>query len=185
MLDIKEALSQFPQCKKVIVLAVKNECKELLFVLDQQHHGEVSIECVNLTQKEKEQFEFTFSEEQNTTIVLSEAEAYLYDPNVAILKAGAFKCIAEKYNLKKLGVNTHLYTSNDLLNEFPGRIFKVIESVNLKKQKIKKANVITKNYILNANQLKAKYKIQEGGDEFLIGLKDHQNKPQTYRCSMV
>ncbi len=182
LLDIKAALKQLPFCKSVIVLAVKNDCKELLFLLEKDHREEPQIQCVNLNGKTEERFEFQFSGEQNAEANYGETDVYLYDPNVAILKAGAFKSIATAFNLKKIASNTHLYTSNVLIENFPGRIFKVLRPVQLKKEKIKQANVIVKNYPLSAQQVKSKYKIQEGGKEFLIGFRDRKNKSLVWMC---
>jgi hypothetical protein len=98
----------------------------------------------------------------------------LYEPNASILKAGAFKFIGQQFNLFKLHVNTHLYTSIDLVKNFPGRVFK-IEMISPKENDLKnffsdgKANVATRNYPLSADELKKKLKVRDGGEMFLFG----------------
>ena len=91
-------------------------------------------------------------------------------------KSGAFNLIASKYNLKKISKHSHLYTNNELI-DFPGRTFRIenmIESTskNLKKLKDTKHNISTRNYPLNPEQIKQKYKIKDGGDSYLFFTKD-------------
>ena len=113
---------------------------------------------------------------------LGELDEFLMEPNSSILKAGAFKKIAADFQLNKLGSNTHLYTSDSLSLNFPGRIFRVVEKAS--KEAIKafapdgKINVITRNYPLSSNELKKKWKLKDGGDHFLIGFKNMHNKAE-------
>ena len=108
---------------------------------------------------------------------------YLYDPNTSILKAGAFKSVGEAIELKKLAINTHLYTSDQYIGDFPGRVWEVLEP-NLNKKNIGKllpsnnANIITKNYPQKPEELKKKLKVKDGGEYFVIGYRDVNNKPQ-------
>ena len=114
-----------------------------------------------------------------------EAQRFLLDPNVAILKAGAFKSLGAKLELNKIATNTHLYTTEKQVSNFPGRQFEILEEIKLKKGILKKANVICKNYPLKPEQIKAKYQIQEGGENFIIALSDYKNQKQVFRCKLV
>jgi len=75
-----------------------------------------------------------------------------------------------------------LYTSDTLLNEFPGRSFRILSKevkTELKNfAENEKINVITRNYSSDAAQLKKKYKIKDGGKYYLLGFKDLNSKPQ-------
>jgi len=180
MIDITLGIKQLKHVSEVHVVSVKNEVKEVLFLVDFNSTKEPTITCVNL---ETAQSEFTFSltEEHKVEIQSGQMEKYLYDPNSSILKAGAFKSVAEQYQLKKLAVNTHLYTSEKWIENFPGRTFEVIQPNCSRKEITKwisdgKANVMTKNHPLKADELKKKLKLKDGGDWFVIGYRDDGNK---------
>ncbi len=184
MLDIKQALGEFKNCKTVYVIAVKNECRELLFQLKKDYSGEATIRTINLNSKTQQSFNFDFEHEQKIEVKLEVVGSYILDPNVAILKAGAFKTVSEIFNIAKLGINTHLYTSNSHVPNFPGRQFKVLKEVKLRKGELKQANVICKNFPLSPEQIKSKYKIKDGGKKFLIALTDMNNQKKVYLCEL-
>ena len=123
--------------------------------------------------------QFTFLDERNSVVQYAEPLHYLYEPNASILKAGAFRFIGKQFNLFKLHVNTHLYTSIDLVENFPGRVFKILMT-NPKETDLRKyfpdgkANVATRNYPLNADELKKKLKLKDGGELFLFGVTGSQ-----------
>ncbi len=172
LLDIQQGLNELTSVKKVIVVSVSNECKELLYLMQKGFSKEPIIETYNLDKlgKIKQSFSFTFDEEKNTNSNFGEPGTYLYEPNASILKAGAFKMIGEKFELQKLHVNTHFYTSSLFKENFPGRIFKIDEvDFDPKNFAEKKANVITRNYPLKAEELKKKLKLSDGGDKYVIG----------------
>ena len=114
-------------------------------------------------------FVFTRQQEQSAQCVMAERMAeYLYEPNAAILKAGAFKTIAERYDLMKLEQNTHLYTSDKLVEAFPGRVFHILAEASKKRLKGEALSVLVRNYPLSANQLRSQYRLQESDNRFLI-----------------
>ena len=180
MADLKRVLRQMPGISEVHVVAVKGECKELLLVLDsvdkQVSKGDVKIYCVEY--KNERMSEFTFSLEEEEQSVSSFADSlcrYLYEPNVSIMKGGAFRCVGNRYELKKIEVNSHLYTSDVLQEGFPGRIFEIDEvlpfsSKCLKtlKRSIPKANITARNFPLTADALRVKTGIKDGGDIYLF-----------------
>lgn len=177
MLDISQAFSELPDIRKVQVISVKNEVKELLFHWEKDYTAqETSIEAIDLAEQ-MHRFSFTVSGENSSVPDYSEVETYLIEPFSAILKAGAFKVFGEKFGLKKLDPNSHLYTATALKSGIPGRVFKVIREVPTKKADIKKlfpsgkVNVITRNYASGSEILKKKLGLKDGGDDFLIGTK--------------
>lgn len=167
MLDIQQALTLLPFCKEVHVVSVDNECKELLFLLENGFEREATIHCVNIQKENTQHFEFNFEQERSTGNSLGEVQYYLYEPNASILKAGAFKTVGQQFGLIKLATNTHLYTSTELQPNFPGRIIKVLEVSKPKKGLTKQANVVCRNFNLKPEQLKKKYNIKDGGTQFL------------------
>lgn len=178
MADIRQTLELLPDTVAVHVLSVKNECKELLFVL--QHDSKTvdpDIHCVNfLSDGSMETLRFTLSEEQNAPFLLArEVEEYLYEPNSSILKAGAFKLTAVRMNISKLHVSSHLYTSSHLVRDFPGRIFQVREVLPFSSRLCKtlhisvpQANITVRNFPLSVNELRKRTKIAEGGEIYFF-----------------
>jgi len=121
-------------------------------------------------------------EEKNAAAKFARPLTYLYEPNASILKAGSFKLVGEKFSLFKLHPSTHLYTSGDLIQNFPGRIFKISGFVKPDPKMLKevfpegKANVITRNYPRSPEELKKKTKLKDGGELYLIGFSGEVEK---------
>jgi 16S rRNA G966 N2-methylase RsmD len=125
MLDISSGIKELENVKKVFVVAVDNEVKELLFLCEKNFSGNPQIVAQNLTDSSTDVFTFTLAEEAEQTLRYINAENYLYEPNAAIMKAGAFKLPAAKFPIHKIATSTHLYTSIDFVQDFPGRVFKI------------------------------------------------------------
>lgn len=182
MLDIQRGLTILPHVKKVIVVAVGGEVRELLFFSDHGHSGEPLLDAVDLTAAGEEIFSFSREEEHVAIVEYADPQRFLYEPNAAILKAGAFKLIAARFKLAKLHRNTHFYTSNELLPDFPGRVFEVVATGRRMTPELeryfpdRKANVVVRNYLLSAEQLKAKTGLRDGGTKYLLGFTSRQGK---------
>jgi 16S rRNA G966 N2-methylase RsmD len=182
LLDIQQGLQDLHHVEKVWVVAVDNECKELLFLCNKDFIGEPEICAINLLNESIENFSFMLSAEKNETVSFSEPMHYLYEPNAAILKAGAFKLIGQRFDLFKLHSSTHLYTSENFVEIFPGRIFKILRRVKPDAKLLLqiftdgKANIITRNYPLSVDELKKKTKLKDGGEKYLIGFSGVKEK---------
>ena len=174
LLDISMGISELGQVAEIHIVAVDNEVKELLWVLKKGFNGQTEIKTINIQKKSLQQFNFTRSKEKTAVSKFSEPLTYLYEPNAALMKSGAFRIIGERLKLSKLHTNTHLYTSNKAI-EFPGRRFKIIASYPfnlriLKKLRLQKANITTRNFPHSVAYLRKKLKIEEGGEIFLFFL---------------
>lgn len=171
MLDITQAVSTLSAVNwDVYVVAIKNEVKEVLLLSG----GTGKITAINLDKKDQA---FVFTKEEELHCVLDSEDwtlkNYLYEPNAAILKAGAYKLIAHRFGLSKLDVNTHLYVSESLVPDFPGRVWQISQIINGKtNEKMmngQMANVLCRNYPLTPDQLKKKLHLRDGGTAFVIG----------------
>ncbi|WP_317172661.1 THUMP-like domain-containing protein [Echinicola salinicaeni] len=192
MLDIKEALKELPIVHEVHIVAVKNEVKEVLLIWRKdEKKQEPLIKAWNLSSSEKLAFEFTYTEEEVTPVAFGPVEKYLIMPSAAILKAGGFKSFAHQFGLKKLHSNTHLYTTDKLPEKIQGRVFEVIEVFKLDKKKIKqlfpsgKVNVLSRNHPLKAEAIKKKFKLKDGGEEFLLACTTSDGLPKAFYCKRV
>jgi hypothetical protein len=171
LLDIQRGLIELKSVSDVFVVSVANECKEVLFLCRAGFSGEPLIHAVNLLSTDGE-FTFRLSEEKEASVTYSDPLTYLYEPNASLLKAGAFKSIASAFGLMKLHRHTHLYTSDKPVNQFPGRVFNVNALISqqslLQHFPSKQVNIICRNYPLSPDELKKKFKLRDGGPDYLI-----------------
>jgi len=173
MLDINQGIDQLNYVSAVHVVEWKGECKELLFILKPNvKTNQIPITAVKLNDQGHAIHSFTFTreDEQNTKTTLSKPLKYLYEPSPALMKSGGYKSIADTYTLSKLHTHTHLYTSDTLIDGFPGRSFELIETYAAKTKKFpfKKANLTIRNFPQETEALKKKLKLKDGGDEYLF-----------------
>ena len=190
MLDITQALHSLEGTWDVHIVAVKNEVKEVLLVscFDRYHpvtttegyrsdnEGKVYATNILTLSDTPIAFSFTRCEEREAQCKHYDASreeliapgAYIYEPNAAIIKAGAFKLVAQRYGLCKMAPNTHLYLSTQLIEDFPGRVWQILES-NIKDAKNTQASILTRNYPLTPEQLRKKLKIKDDDTHTIIG----------------
>lgn len=175
LIDLKYLISVLPGISRIDIIAVKNDVKEVVVFLSNENTAKMICNCVNLESGESA-FSFIFGEEENAQSEYSEPEKFIYIPNNSILKAGIFNLISEKCRVKKLHPNTHIYTSSEKIDDFPGRVFEM-ETVDSKKIKKKEQyNIISKNYPLKPEEIKKKYGLKDGGNDYLIFTQSKKGK---------
>lgn len=186
MLDLVQALHDLHHVSEAHIVAVANECKELLLVLNKDcdiRPEDVPVHCVNLG---TDQPPLTFTRRTEREAQCSYADApgtYLYEPNAAILKAGAFRTLAYIYNMVKLHPNSHLYTSDARIAGFPGRAFRIEGWCGFGKKEIKdlladvkQANLTIRNFPATVHDLRKRLKLAEGGTTYLFATTIGQQK---------
>lgn len=182
LLDLHVGIEELKFVKTIVVLSLQNECKEVLFFCEKDYDGEPYIEAVNILKNGVDEFSFSLYEETKTTARFGPVQRYLYEPNAAILKAGAFKIITDRFAVEKLDANTHLYSSEKLIADFPGRVFQVEGIVKPDKKEWLpyfpegQANIIRRNYPLTVEQIKKKTGLAEGGVKYLIAFTGQEGK---------
>lgn len=179
ILDITSAIKELKFVKQIHVVAVKNEVKEVLFLLEKNYVNNIKIKTVNLLKKEVQKFNFKYQDNEFATY--SEPQNYLYEPNASILKSGGFQQVSHQLKIDKLHQHSHLYTSRKII-PFPGRVFKIKTVISYDKKKInsllkdKKANITTRNFPKTVAQIRKETKIKEGGTTYLFFTTDIENK---------
>ena len=176
LLDIKAGLQQLRYVKAIHIIALDNEVKEVIWALEKGFSGKPIIKTVNLGNYKTDTFTFKQHEEKEAIADFSLPLNYLYEPNAALLKSGAYKLIGNRFGLKKIAQHSHLYTSGTLA-EFPGRIFKVIKVLpfskkHLKNLDLKKANITVRNFPESVSSLRKKLKLKDGGADYLFFTKN-------------
>lgn len=191
MLDWRKAvqdLSLSPCVSEVHIVSVQNECKELLMVLEKRgerrEESEVLVRCVNIYSDGTLQvFEAHEQPATNTSLSTSDislslsplSSYYLYEPNASIMKAGCFEAVAAAFGMSQLAPNSHLFSSESLVDDFPGRTFVVEAITTMNKHELRtvlkdltQANITVRNFPLTVAQLRSRLKLSEGGSTYIF-----------------
>ena len=196
MADITMACSRLgDSCREVHVVGAGGECKELLIWMDKEWNEEYTIISTELHPGAPLSiFSFKPSEErsaigiQSTKTLIMEGDRYeqdelfIFEPGKALMKAGAFNLISERFGIAKLGRSTHYYTtcSKDAAHALQpyGKVYEILECEQLNKRSIKdfsrkypKAEVTARNIEMDTETLKKKMGITSGDDAHIFGLK--------------
>jgi 16S rRNA G966 N2-methylase RsmD len=180
LLDIDRANKELQGVEKVYVICIKNEVKELLFLKTNNSSDDPEISIIELSRENPLLFKAKKSAETQSDIQYSNTKNYLYEPHAGILKAGFFKSVGR--NITKISPNTHLYTSEEIDTKFPGRAFQVIAEGSLEKKWLqevlpgKKTNISTRNFPINADEIRKKFQLKDGGEFTLFAFRDFSNK---------
>lgn len=187
LLDLNNGLRQLKYVKEIHIVAIGNDVKEILWVLEKGYIEEPLIKTINIKNEIEQTFQFQFSQEQSSISTYSQPQNFLYEPNAAILKSGSFQYIAKYYNLNKLHSNSHLYTSEELIS-FPGRIFKILDILDYTKKSIKgisKANITTRNFPDSVEKIRKKLGLKDGGSSYLFFTTDENQKLIALKCTQI
>lgn len=177
MVDVTDALRKLHNVTEVHVVAVKNECKEVLVLMERGAEEGVAarFHCIDFLSNKTIKHSFSTQENSNP-ISVSPVAKYLYEPDVTLMKAQAFKSLCNDYNIKQLDYDTRLMTSEELVADFPGRIFTVEDIIPFSSKALKrlksmapKANIATRNFPLTADEIRKRASIKDGGDVYLFG----------------
>ncbi len=186
VLDISSALTELKFTKEIHIVGVKNEVKELLFILKKGFKGNPKIKTVNIAKKKTDCFNFDWNHESHASY--SAPKSFLYEPNTAILKSGGFLQVSEQLKIAKLHQHSHLYTSTELI-EFPGRSFKIEAVISYDKKELKrfipskKANITVRNFPESVAQIRKKTGFIDGGEYYLFFTTSESNKKIVVICT--
>lgn len=196
MFDIKQLLSQLHCVKNIYSIGVDNECKEIFVIIDFcTTDSNTKIVAVNISESDNEisimQSDF-FEEASIESVYPSDFGKYLYEPYASFLKSGLYKTIANRYDANKIDINSHLYTSNEIIKNFPGRKFEIVDIVEFNKKEAKrffkkyeKANITVRNFPITADNLSNNYKVKNGGDNYVFATTIFPSKRVLINCKKI
>ena len=173
MLDWHKAISDLGEqyIKEVHIVSVQNECKELLIVMQQQPAEPPTVYCVN----DDSVFSYHPSSISSNHISHHSSLIYLYEPNASIMKAGCFAEIEQAFEVSQLAPNSHLFASDQFIEDFPGRKFRVTAVTSMNKQELKQAlkdirqaNIAVRNFPMSVADLRKRLKLSEGGNDYIF-----------------
>lgn len=190
MLDWHKAVNDLgDHVAEVHIVSTANECKELLILLNIEHQGKPVIHCVN----DDQQLIYTPHEDDVITAIANDDNAtYLYEPNASIMKAGCFGMLTQRYPVKALAADSHLFVSNEQVMDFPGRRFAVNAVTSLNKKElaavlkgITRANIAVRNFPLSAQELRKRLRLADGGDCYIFGTTNASSQRVLYICQKI
>ena len=173
MLDWHKAISDLGEqyIKEVHIVSVQNECKELLIVMQQQPAEPPTVYCVN----DDSVFSYHPSSISSNHISHHSSLIYLYEPNASIMKAGCFAEIEQAFEVSQLAPNSHLFASDQVIADFPGRKFRISAVTSMNKQELKQAlkdirqaNIAVRNFPMSVADLRKRLKLSEGGNDYIF-----------------
>ncbi|WP_395058165.1 class I SAM-dependent methyltransferase [Flavobacterium sp.] len=189
ILDITSGLNELKNVKTIHIIAVNNEVKELLWEIEKDYENTTEIKTINFNKEKEEKFDFILNKEIEKNIYTL-TKKYIYEPNAAILKSGAFELIANHFKLEKLHQHSHLYTSNEII-DFPGRVFKIENCFEYNKSEMKeflqntKANITIRNFPETVENIRKKWKISDGGNTYTFFTTDANNHKIVLICAKI
>lgn len=171
---------------EVHIVSVDNECKELLLVIEKKETDGLRLCCDN----DGCSFEVVSTAEtgclhggntlfprweQGENNLESETYQYLYEPNASIMKAGCFAELEQRFAVRQVSANSHLFLSAVEIGDFPGRRFSILSISSMNKKElsaslstVERANIAVRNFPLTAEQLRRKLKMKDGGDVYIF-----------------
>ena len=169
ILDITAGINELNHIKSIHIIAIDNEVKELLWILEKDFSGKIEITSVNIKKEKTDSNSFVFG--QNTPTTFDLPNMFLFEPNAPLLKSGCSDNLSKTLNVDKLHPHSHLFTNLKLI-DFPGRRFMIESVIPFKKEELKKhiegkkMNITTRNFPLTVEEIRKKYKIAEGGNVY-------------------
>ncbi|WP_302824120.1 THUMP-like domain-containing protein [Leyella stercorea] len=180
MLDWHKAVDDLQgTVREVHIVSVGGECKELLLVLSTVVESELKVYCADLSTASDTPSLFVYTPGSSAPVANStfniQHSTFLHEPNASIMKAGCFDELAAAYGVSPVSRNSHLFLSDEPVEDFPGRSFVVERVTTMNKGElrkalvgIEKANIATRNFPLTVAELRKRLKIKDGGDVYIF-----------------
>ena len=196
MLDWRKAVNDVgaQHVSQVHIVAVDNECKELLLLL-QQEAPPMQLFCVDIdsatlpTQKAEASAASIFTVVPAMPVASVGAgpvparppkvpvapSRFLYEPNAAIMKAGCFEALTQQFSVSPLAHDSHLFVSDNGVEDFPGRRFVIDAVTSMNKRELKatlghlrQANITVRHFPLSAEELRKRLRLADGGNDYIF-----------------
>lgn len=191
LIDITHCIHALQSITQIYILSVHNEVKELLLILQKDIQKPIAIHAIDLNKEGNPISSFTSTFETVYNVQFEEPKTYLYEPNRVILKSGQQDKLCSDFGVGKLHANSNLYTSDALIEDFPGRIFHInelktrLDKPFLKRIKKRKFNVLTRNYPIKAPALERKLQSIPGGNYYIIGTSSIKHPALLIICERI
>ena len=184
MLDITHTLRTIDAIKGIHCIALRGEVKEILLeicpnsnICEEERLQNTMLTAYNIDSLGKElSFSGTLQEEQTAQPnFTSSLGTFLYEPFGSLLKLGLYNLISERLSVSKLHSNSQLYTNTELIENFPGRKFRILEIIPYEskiikrlKSQVSRAQITCRNFPLSAEALRKKLKIEDSNEATIV-----------------
>lgn len=196
VLDIQKAITDLEYVREVHIVQYQGDCKELLFALDCTHKTDPEKICVTAVALDNagqilNTIHFTPEEEKQTRPEYSMPMAYIYEPDAAFQKSGGYNVMGKKYKLNKLHPNTHLYTGDKIIPDFPGRKFRLEAQCAVNKKELKKilpamqGNLTMRNFPATPELLRKKLSLKDGGNITIFACELQSGNKTLLKCVKI
>ena len=199
MLDWRKAVEDLGHVSEVHIVSVDNECKELLLILSKEEKP-LKLFCVNNDQVfEGDQGDGDQGDWLNDRSIAEirvpvpmSSQAYLFEPNASIMKAGCFALLEQRFNVSQLDKNSHLFVSDHDISDFPGRRFVIEKTCSMNKRELKavfagidRACITVRNFPMSVAELRKRLKLKDGGDLYLFATTMAGRQHQLFLCRKI
>ena len=180
MLDISRALTEMHHVRRVLVIGLEGECKEITLLIQRDFNGEPVIEAVDIDAQgnPKPTVSSTKSAENTLPLLIANPEqlqpgTFISEPTAPYMKSALFRTIAAQTATSLLHPDTHLFWSKEKPENFPGRTFILKGIIPFDKRSLSsliktQANLSVRNFPETAPQLQKSLKLKDGGTRYLI-----------------
>ncbi len=188
ILDITAGCIELENIKAIHIVAIDNEVKELLWILEKDYSGKIEIQAINIQKEKTDTNTFMLGEHSPANFGLP--KQFLYEPNASLLKSGGVDYLCDALHISKLHSHSHLFTHLELV-DFPGRRFIINEVIPFKKENLKKQlegkkmNVTTRNFPLTVEEIRKKYKIADGGTVYAFFTTNINDEKIVLLCTKI
>ena len=188
ILDITAGCMELENIKAIHIVAIENEVKEILWLLEKGYDAEIELFAVNIQKEKTDSNAFILGE--HTPARFSLPQEFLYEPNAPLLKSGGVDYLCDALHITKLHPHSHLFTHSELV-DFPGRRFSINEVIPFKKENLKKQlegkkmNITTRNFPLTVEEIRKKYKIADGGTVYAFFTTNINNEKIVLICTKI
>lgn len=187
---------------RIHVVECGGECKELLCLVHREACPEpvVCAVSVGLNQdmslKVGDEFAFTIKQEKEAALSFAAGAdiacgSCLFEPGPALMKAGPYRLVSERCDMKKLSADSHLYVKGDDCSAPAdlGRSFVVEEVMDFGGSAIKAcgrkypvAEVSAKGIMMKSDELRSRLGVKSGGNFHIFGVQGPDRKKLLLVC---
>lgn len=191
MVDITSCTRQLKNVERTIVVQWRGEVREVLFLVKKDFAEETRISAVEVDDKGKVLQEISSAKTKLPILTENASSRFLYEPVPAVVKAGLVNEVAATFGLSRVGINSAYLIGNEEGISFWGRTFRIqtimlykpeVLKKYLKEKNIVKANVAKRDFPLQVEDIRKKFKLKDGGNVYLFFSKGAAGELLFFHC---
>ncbi len=191
-LDTGTLQEKLPSLSRILVISVDRECKETLLMCTRESLADVTnvvIQAVCLGAGTETII--TSEKSESGRSIATDIGKYFYEPDPAIIKARLSVEVARHYDMRFINPQVDYLTSDRMISAFPGRAFRVKESVLYKPRRfrhfltsagISAASIQRRDFPLSPEKLRRMYALKEGAGQYLFFSKNSMGQLLCIYC---